>query len=123
MGNCHICGEKTDWICEKCDEYVCGDCTVGYTQFNQVDYTLCSKCDNYTRKAAIEERDSENEYEKKRIALKNEKNKKAREYYNSEKAKDKRRIKKTEQAIKRIEFEKARAERLSKIFKSFESFK
>ena len=41
---CHSCGAKTDWICERCQQLVCENCTVPFTQFNQIDYTLCNNC-------------------------------------------------------------------------------
>ena len=41
---CHICGTKTDFQCEKCDEYMCHDCQAPYNQFSQIDYNCCTSC-------------------------------------------------------------------------------
>ena len=30
-GKCHICGNRTNWECERCGYYVCEECTVKYT--------------------------------------------------------------------------------------------
>ena len=45
MEKCHICGKETDWECRDCGKPVCEDCTVPYNQFTQVDYTLCTDCE------------------------------------------------------------------------------
>jgi len=41
---CHVCGQPTDLICEKCDEPYCEKHKVVYDQFNQIDYDCCSEC-------------------------------------------------------------------------------
>lgn len=43
---CHICDKETDGetLCQQCDEYTCQDCTVKFTQHNQIDYDLCEDC-------------------------------------------------------------------------------
>lgn len=43
--HCHICGEGTDFCCERCSQAVCADCLVPFTQSNQVDYNLCQSCE------------------------------------------------------------------------------
>lgn len=41
---CYECGKQSNLECKDCEECVCEDCVVPYTQFNQVDYTLCKSC-------------------------------------------------------------------------------
>ena len=115
MNQCHLCGTITDWECESGGEYVCENCTMSYNQFTQIDYTLCKKCGNEQEdERANEYFNKENELkllEKNRL-LKNEKQ---RIYYHSEKAKEKRKIKKLEkQKQQQINLEE-RNKRLSKI--------
>ena len=55
-GNCHSCGHESDWICEKCEQIVCERCTVSYTQFNQIDYTLCNNCNDTYQEEYNEEK-------------------------------------------------------------------
>ena len=115
MNQCYLCGTITDWECKSCGEYVCENCTMSYNQFTQIDYTLCKKCGNKQEdERANEYFNKENELkllEKNRV-LKNEKQ---RIYYHSEKAKEKRKIKKLEkQKQQQINLEE-RNKRLSKI--------
>lgn len=45
MEECSVCGECTaEYNCYHCDEFVCEDCTVAMTIYNQIDYTCCSNC-------------------------------------------------------------------------------
>lgn len=41
---CNMCDNQTTIYCLHCNEPVCENCTVGYTQHNQIDYTLCISC-------------------------------------------------------------------------------
>lgn len=41
---CHICGQPTDLICEKCGEPYCDNHKAIYDQFNQIDFDCCSDC-------------------------------------------------------------------------------
>lgn len=44
---CHICGAACEgWECRDCEEYTCSNCIVSYTQFNQIDYTMCTRCES-----------------------------------------------------------------------------
>jgi len=47
---CHLCNQETDFTCRDCEEPVCEDCCVQMTYENQIDYTLCTEC-NQTREA------------------------------------------------------------------------
>lgn len=53
---CHSCGAESDWRCEKCEQCVCENCTVPFTQMNNIDYTLCNNChDSYQEEHAEEQ--------------------------------------------------------------------
>ena len=41
---CHICESITDFTCDECGEPVCEDCCVQMTIHNQIDYPLCTYC-------------------------------------------------------------------------------
>ncbi len=43
---CCVCRNPTtdELICRSCEYPVCENCTVRYTQHNQIDYTLCNNC-------------------------------------------------------------------------------
>lgn len=41
---CHICEAITDFTCDECWEPVCEDCCVQMTIHNQIDYPLCTYC-------------------------------------------------------------------------------
>ena len=41
---CHICGTITDFTCDECGDPVCEDCCVQMTIHNQIDYPLCTYC-------------------------------------------------------------------------------
>ncbi|GHT09088.1 hypothetical protein FACS189426_06430 [Bacteroidia bacterium] len=41
---CHICGQPADLICAVCGEYFCPDCSAHYSQFMQIDYDCCKRC-------------------------------------------------------------------------------
>ena len=44
MHQCYICRNDTEDSCRECEQWVCEDCQVPYTQFNFIDYTLCESC-------------------------------------------------------------------------------
>lgn len=46
---CHICGGKSNFTCERCDEYMCENCQAPYNQFSQIDYNCCDSCYNTHR--------------------------------------------------------------------------
>ncbi len=62
--NCHICNHETEWECRDCEYPVCESCTVEFTQFNQVDYTLCNKCYSSHQESAAEEYIEREKWEK-----------------------------------------------------------
>lgn len=41
---CYICRKEATDDCLTCEEPVCDNCTVAYSQHNQIDYTLCKTC-------------------------------------------------------------------------------
>lgn len=41
---CQYCDNEADSECISCEEPVCCQCTMAYSQFNQIDYTLCKSC-------------------------------------------------------------------------------
>ena len=106
----HICGlPASDFTCRDCDEPVCEDCCVPFTLQNQIDFTLCTSCDDgykarrsmeyWKREEAQEKIDGEREL----------KNKKRRERY--------RRPENVERRRKaREERKRAEAERRIKMF-------
>jgi len=93
---CHICGIETDIICEICDDYVCSNCTMPYNQFTQIDYSMCKSCGGEIKRIHAEEHDAILEEAKKEEQSRILRNQKQREYYNSEKAREKRRLKRLE---------------------------
>lgn len=46
--HCHLCGKETeiDFVCEKCEEFYCEDCSAKYTIHTQIDYSCCESCSN-----------------------------------------------------------------------------
>lgn len=48
---CHVCGKQDVelYLCEKCEELFCDDCSAIYNQFTQIDYNCCETCANPTR--------------------------------------------------------------------------
>lgn len=56
---CHSCGSETEWGCQSCEKPVCDKCTVPFTQFNQIDYTLCNNCNDDYQEAYNEEKAEE----------------------------------------------------------------
>jgi hypothetical protein len=94
MGKCIHCQTKTDWICERCDQLICEDCAVAYTEKNYVDFTICQPCydsdkDGYfSKKYKMEKEDKA----RREIADKKRQraNELARKRYNSPEQKQKR---------------------------------
>jgi hypothetical protein len=43
---CHLCGTETEleWVCEKCDEFYCDNCSANYTFHSPIDYNCCKGC-------------------------------------------------------------------------------
>jgi hypothetical protein len=112
---CHVCGKKTDWKCESCEEPVCEDCCVPFTQFNQCTNAICECCGDTNNEIRASNQaliDEENEKIEKGRLLRN---KKARIRYHSSEQQEKRRIKKEELRLESIVFQKERAEKLGKI--------
>ena len=78
---CHLCGAGTNYFCADCDEPVCEDCCVPFTQFNLIERTLCQCCyDTYEAQDRLDYR-KEEEREEKKKAEKEKRNKKSREIY------------------------------------------
>jgi len=50
---CHSCNEPAEGCCTSCEQPVCCDCTMEFTQMNQIDYDLCRNCnDDYEEERA-----------------------------------------------------------------------
>lgn len=47
---CHICTnteeESEIYICERCNNYFCDECSSSYDIFSQIDYSCCERCAN-----------------------------------------------------------------------------
>lgn len=117
MGKCHICGSKTDYECRDCGEFVCDNCTMPYTQFSQIDYTLCKRCGGIQEDARVDEYIRQEQEEKQKLKEKQIRNEKQRKYYYSEKAIEKRRLKKIELQELRAKQHEESVKLLSSIFK------
>ena len=115
---CHICGADTEWKCEKCEEPVCEDCCVPYTQFTQIDYPLCNSCGEAMCYEEARNRQEEEEGDAERKKIKDEKNLCARIKYNSTEQKEKRRLKKIELQKQRAEENRKSSERVLSIMNS-----
>jgi len=58
---CHVCEENaTDFTCQICGEPVCEDCCIVPTYMNQLDYALCTVCEdgNQSRRMADYEKEA-----------------------------------------------------------------
>jgi len=44
--NCHCCGRETEkeWICERCNQHYCDNCSAPFTYMNQIDFPCCEDC-------------------------------------------------------------------------------
>lgn len=115
---CHICGSEADYECRDCGKFVCDNCTVPYTQFNQVDYTLCKMCGDAQENSRANEYFRQEQQEKQELKDRQIKNKKQREYYHSEKPTEKRRLKKVELQKLKVQQKEEREEMLSHIFRN-----
>ena len=116
MGKCHICGKVTDWECQQCEEFVCENCTMPYNQFTQIDYTLCKICGGEKEKEKNDEYIRHGQEEKQRLIEKQNRNERQRAYYHSEKATQKRRLKKIEKLKIEQEYREERAKVIADIF-------
>jgi len=56
---CHICEAATDFTCDQCKEPVCEDCCVQMTTHTQIDYPLCTECQESNETADYAERSQE----------------------------------------------------------------
>lgn len=45
---CHICGDinEEEWICEKCDQVYCENCSADFTYHSPIDFNCCEDCAN-----------------------------------------------------------------------------
>ena len=117
MEKCHICGSETDYECRDCGEFVCDNCTMPYTQFTKIDYTLCKMCGEVQEDCRADEHNRQEQEEKLKLKEKHIKNEKQRKYYRSEKAIEKRRLKKIELQKLRTKQKEDSAKILAAIFK------
>jgi hypothetical protein len=117
MGKCHICGSETEWECRDCERFVCENCTMHYNKFSQIDYTLCKACGGEAQEKVSEEYSRQIEFEKQKEKERLIRNEKQRKYYSSEKAVEKRRLKKIEKLKKEQEYREERMKIYFDIFK------
>lgn len=104
--NCHQCGFETEFVCDRCGEPVCERCCVQMTYHNQIDYPLCTTC-NDGLEAERSERYHKDEEEKQREEeIKRARNAKARSNYHKPENIEKRKKQRAEK--KRIKAEIAR---------------
>ena len=101
--NCHICGAETDFICERCEEPVCEDCCTPYTLQNQIDYALCTDCNDYRQEMRRAEWLREDEKKQAERAKKDAANAKARAIYWKPENVEKRRLAKIERKKQKAE--------------------
>ncbi len=126
MKKCYSCEKMTDedWTCETCEEIVCEDCTMPYTQFNQMTATQCQLCGEFQQDEAGAEyfRDKKlnEEKEAEEQQKKNHRNKSAKIHYHTPEQVAKRNTKKEA----RIAFHQKQDEKfkslLSNILKPFQ---
>lgn len=52
---CHICFGKTyeDFLCDRCEEYYCEDCSYTFTLHYQYEGSLCYWCSDQKRKKPL----------------------------------------------------------------------
>lgn len=51
MNHCHICYSlDVEFICDRCDEYYCEDCSYSFTQHYQYHGSRCHFCSDQRRK-------------------------------------------------------------------------
>jgi hypothetical protein len=63
--HCHVCEENTtDFTCHICGEPVCEDCCVVPTYQNQLDYALCTVCEDGRHRQRMMDADREYALEK-----------------------------------------------------------
>ena len=62
-GPCYICGELTEWECERCEQLVCEDCITPITIHNQMDYCQCVECTDTLEMERADEYQKDLEYE------------------------------------------------------------
>ena len=93
---CHICESETDFTCDRCGEPVCFDCCVPMTVHNQIDYPLCTTCEDVRNAQARLKWLREHEREETQRKLKDERNRKARARYRSPESIAKRAARKAE---------------------------
>lgn len=117
MGKCHICGSDTGYECRDCGEFVCDNCTMPYTQFTQIDYTLCKRCGGAQEDSRADEYFRQEQEDAEQLRQKQIRNEKQREYYHSKKAIEKRRIKKVELQKLRAKQKEESARVLTEIFR------
>jgi len=87
-----------------------------YNQFTQIDYTLCNYCGEAQEDAKSNEYFRKEQEQFKKLKEKRIRNEKQRKYYHSEKAVEKRKIKKIELQILKTIQAKERAKIISEMF-------
>lgn len=56
MIHCHICYSTNideDFVCDRCEEYYCWDCSCTYDIHTQCDSNLCYECSDQRRRKPL----------------------------------------------------------------------
>ena len=54
--HCHICyttNVDEDYVCDRCEEHYCWDCSCTYNIHNQCDSNLCYDCSDQSRRKPL----------------------------------------------------------------------
>jgi len=115
---CHICGAVTDIVCQSCDNPVCEDCCVKMTIHNQIDYPLCTSCEDSNNTFRIEEDEREWQWQEAKRKKKEVIAAKRRATYLKPENIEKRRLAKIQRKIDKQNAERERVQQVADIMKN-----
>jgi len=115
---CHICEQSTDIICDSCGEPVCEDCCVKMTIHNQIDYPLCTSCEDHNNACRAEEDEREWQWQEDKRKKKEAIAAKRRATYLKPENIEKRRLAKIQRRIDKENAERERAQRVVDVMKN-----
>ena len=115
---CHICGNVTEFFCDRCENPVCEDCCVQMTIHNQIDYPLCVDCNAANEANDYLERSREWKREEEEKAKREARNAKARANYWKPENVEKRRLARENRKREKAELAKKQLEETMKIVSS-----
>jgi len=115
---CHNCRSEVDadYICVSCGSYVCEDCQVPFTQFNQCTEIVCEICETIGAESRADEYIKKEEVKKENEKKRLDKNALARKRYHSPEQKEKREKTKIEKILWCQEQREKRWNRMKQIF-------